>query len=83
MNFEFWRLLPFVSDFNLSDTPKKQPTMGKLDVSCLRHLTKNDMRVLVAVEMGMKNHDLVPTDIIINIARLRHGTACHIIYTLI
>jgi RIO kinase 2 len=80
MNFGDCFLLSAIS---ISDTPKNNQTMGKLDVSCLRHLTKNDMRVLVAVEMGMKNHDLVPTDIIINIARLRHGTACHIIYTLI
>ena len=28
--------------------------MGKLDVECMRHLSKNDFRVLVAVEMGMK-----------------------------
>lgn len=47
----------------------------KLDVTCMRHLSREDYRVLVAVEMGMKNHDLVPTDIIVNIAQLRHGGA--------
>jgi len=56
--------------------------MGKLDVSCMRHLSKNDYRVLTAVEMGMKNHDLVPTDVIVNIARLRHGGAQKYISTL-
>ena len=28
----------------------------KLDVTCMRYLTKDDFRVLVAVEMGMRNH---------------------------
>ena len=49
--------------------------MGKLDAECMRHLSKEDFRVLVAVEMGMKNHDVVPLEIIINIAKLRHGGA--------
>ncbi len=32
----------------------------KLDVAVLRYLTKEDFRVLTAIEMGMKNHDIVP-----------------------
>lgn len=47
----------------------------KLDVSIMRHMCKEDWRVLTAVEMGMKNHELVPVDIIVNIAKLRHGGA--------
>ncbi len=34
--------------------------MGKLDVTLLRYMTKEDFRVLTAVEMGMKNHEIVP-----------------------
>ena len=48
-------------------------TMGKLNVSMLRYLTKEDFRVLTAVEMGMKNHELVPGSLIASIASLRHG----------
>jgi len=47
--------------------------MGKLNVSMLRYLTKEDFRVLTAVEMGMKNHELVPGNLIASIASLRHG----------
>jgi len=47
--------------------------MGKLNVTMLRYLTKEDFRVLTAVEMGMKNHELVPGSLIASIASLRHG----------
>ena len=47
--------------------------MGKLNVSMLRYLTKEDYRVLTAVEMGMKNHELVPASLIASIASLRGG----------
>lgn len=56
--------------------------MVKLDVTCMRHLSKSDYRVLTAVEMGMKNHDLVPTELIASIAKLRTGGAHRIINTL-
>ena len=45
----------------------------KLDVSAMRYLTRDDFRVLVAVEMGMKNHDIVPAQLVPQIAGLRHG----------
>lgn len=45
----------------------------KLDVSCMRYLSKEDYRVLEAVEMGMRNHELVPVPLIASIAKLRHG----------
>lgn len=48
--------------------------MVKLDASMLRYLTKEDFRVLTAVEMGMKNHDLVPTPLINNLSNLKFGT---------
>ena len=47
--------------------------MGKLNVSMLRYLTKEDYRVLTAVEMGMKNHELVPGSLIASIASIRGG----------
>ncbi|XP_068622560.1 uncharacterized protein RIOK2 [Battus philenor] len=47
--------------------------MGKLDVAILRYLSGEDFRVLTAVEMGMKNHELVPGSLVASIANLRHG----------
>lgn len=47
--------------------------MVKLDVSILRHLSKDDFRVLLAVELGMKNHELVPTKVIESLAQLKRG----------
>jgi len=47
--------------------------MGKLNVSVLRYMTREDFRVLTAVEMGMKNHEIVPGMLIASIASLRHG----------
>eukprot|EP01103_Thecamoeba_quadrilineata_P012628 TRINITY_DN32_c0_g2_i1.p1 TRINITY_DN32_c0_g2~~TRINITY_DN32_c0_g2_i1.p1 ORF type:complete len:492 (-),score=107.37 TRINITY_DN32_c0_g2_i1:93-1532(-) len=45
----------------------------KLDVSKLRYLSKEDFRVLTGVEMGMKNHEIVPTQLIAAIAKLKRG----------
>lgn len=47
--------------------------MGKLNVSMLRYLSSEEFRVLTAVEMGMKNHELVPTPLVASIADLKHG----------
>jgi len=47
--------------------------MGKLNVTMLRYLSKEDFRVLTAVEMGMKNHEIVPGSLVASIASLRHG----------
>lgn len=49
----------------------------------MRYLTKDDFRVLTAVEMGMKNHELVPVELITQIARLRHGGSGKIMSTLL
>ncbi|KAG0198491.1 hypothetical protein BGX28_008057 [Mortierella sp. GBA30] len=45
----------------------------KLDAKVLRYMTPEDFRVLVATEMGSKNHEVVPSPIISQIAKLRHG----------
>ncbi|NXH20824.1 RIOK2 kinase, partial [Bucco capensis] len=47
--------------------------MGKLDVVMLRYLSREHFRVLTAVEMGMKNHEIVPASLIASIASLKHG----------
>ncbi|XP_013101034.2 uncharacterized protein LOC106082847 [Stomoxys calcitrans] len=47
--------------------------MGKLNVTVLRYLTKEDFRVLTAIEMGMKNHELVPGPLAAAIANLKAG----------
>lgn len=39
----------------------------------LRYLSKEDFRVLTAVEMGMRNHEIVPSELIDRIASLKHG----------
>lgn len=47
--------------------------MGKLNVTIMRYLTKDDFRVLTAIEMGMKNHELVPAPLAASIANLKAG----------
>jgi RIO kinase 2 len=47
----------------------------KLDANVLRYMTKDEFRVLTAVELGMKNHDLVPSPLIHSIAKLKRGGA--------
>jgi len=47
--------------------------MVKLDVTLLRYLKPEDFKVLTSVEMGMKNHELVPGPLISSIATLRFG----------
>lgn len=50
--------------------------MGKLNLTMLRYMSSEDFRVLTAVEMGMKNHELVPGALVATIANLKHG-GCH------
>ncbi|KAL6041133.1 Serine kinase [Balamuthia mandrillaris] len=47
----------------------------KFDATGLRYMSKEEFRVLTAVEMGMKNHDLVPTQLISSLAKLKRGGA--------
>lgn len=49
--------------------------MVKFDVGQLKYMSKDDFRVLTAVEMGMKNHELVPKQMIANIAGIRGAGA--------
>lgn len=45
----------------------------KLDATDLRYITSDEFRVLTAVEMGSKNHEVVPTPLIAQISGLRGG----------
>jgi RIO kinase 2 len=47
----------------------------KLDVNVLRYLGKDEFRTLTAVEMGQKNHEIVPASLVESIAGLKHGGA--------
>ncbi|KAL8930947.1 MAG: hypothetical protein Q9208_000048 [Pyrenodesmia sp. 3 TL-2023] len=49
----------------------------KLDTAHLRYLTPEDWRVLTAVEIGSKNHEIVPTPLISQISNLRSGSGAH------
>ncbi|KAL2248302.1 UNVERIFIED_CONTAM: Serine/threonine-protein kinase rio2 [Sesamum indicum] len=45
----------------------------KLDVDALIYLSKDDFSVLTAIEMGMRNHEIVLSELIDRIASLKHG----------
>nr|XP_055174328.1 LOW QUALITY PROTEIN: serine/threonine-protein kinase RIO2-like [Nyctereutes procyonoides] len=47
--------------------------MGKVNVAKLRYLSWDDFRVLTAIEMGMKNHEIVPCSLVASIASLKHS----------
>lgn len=47
----------------------------KLDTSHMRYLTADDFRVLQAVELGSRNHELVPTQIIHSVGGLKSPSA--------
>ncbi|KAI9668007.1 MAG: hypothetical protein M1821_000827 [Bathelium mastoideum] len=49
----------------------------KLDTRAIRYLTAEDWRVLTAVEMGSRNHTLVPTSLIVQISGLRSSGGVH------
>lgn len=55
----------------------------KLDANMLRYLSKEDFRVLTAVEMGQKNHEMVPTQLVSSISGLRHGGSYKVLKTLL
>ena len=55
----------------------------KLDVNVLRYLGKDDFRTLTAVEMGQKNHEIVPAQLVESIAKLKHGGTFKCLKTLL
>lgn len=49
--------------------------MGRFDVSLLKYTSAEEFRILTAVELGMRNHDVVPHKLVAVIANLRYGGA--------
>ncbi|KAI1940708.1 Serine/threonine-protein kinase rio2 [Ophidiomyces ophidiicola] len=49
----------------------------KLDAKAMRYLTNEDFRVLAGVEVGSRNHEVVPTPLIIQLSGLRGGSGAH------
>ncbi|KAJ5152380.1 hypothetical protein N7492_010675 [Penicillium capsulatum] len=49
----------------------------KLDAKAIRYLTSEDFRVLAAVEAGSRNHEVVPTPLIVQLSGLRGGSGVH------
>ncbi len=45
----------------------------KLDPDLIKYMTKEHLRVLTAVEMGMKNHEFVPIPLIESLAALKRS----------
>lgn len=45
----------------------------KLDVTALRYLSKEDFDVLSAIEMGSRNHEVVPMRLISQLSKIRPG----------
>ena len=55
----------------------------RLDLSALRYMTNEDFRVLTAIEMGMRNHEIVPVELIESIAKLKRANTSKIIANLL
>jgi RIO kinase 2 len=55
----------------------------KLDVTSFRYITKDEFRVLTAVEMAMKNHELAPVPLIESIAKGNRGLIYKILQSLL
>lgn len=51
----------------------KRANMGKFNVNAMRYLESEHFRVLLAVEMGMKNHEMVPLPLLSSIAGIHRG----------
>lgn len=56
--------------------------MVKLDAGVLRYMSKDEFRVLASIEMGMKNHEYVPTVLISRISSIKNNSI-HKIITLL
>ncbi|KAL2623439.1 hypothetical protein R1flu_003644 [Riccia fluitans] len=72
-HLEKWELQGF--EFGRISASTEAQGKMKLDVNVLRYLSKDEFRVLTATEMGMKNHEIVPAELVERIAGLRNGGA--------
>jgi len=55
----------------------------KLDLTTFRYITKDEFRVLTAVEIGMRNHELVPVPLIESIAKVSRGGTYKLLQSLL
>jgi len=55
----------------------------KLDVNYLAYISREELRVLVAVEMGMRNHEYVPLHLIERISHLKRANAFKVVKLLL
>eukprot|EP00746_Dinoflagellata_sp_MGD_P164455 gnl/MRDRNA2_/MRDRNA2_93087_c0_seq1.p1 gnl/MRDRNA2_/MRDRNA2_93087_c0~~gnl/MRDRNA2_/MRDRNA2_93087_c0_seq1.p1 ORF type:complete len:511 (+),score=137.95 gnl/MRDRNA2_/MRDRNA2_93087_c0_seq1:76-1608(+) len=55
----------------------------RLDANQFRYLVKDDFRVLMAVEMGHRNHELVPMQLIEGISKMQRGKAYKVMQQLL
>ncbi|KAI6228986.1 Serine/threonine-protein kinase RIO2 [Aphelenchoides fujianensis] len=53
--------------------------MGRFNVNPMRHMEADHFRVMIAVEMGMKNHEVVPLHLISMVSNIYRGGAAHIL----
>ncbi|VDD87603.1 unnamed protein product [Enterobius vermicularis] len=58
-------------------------TMGRFDVGVVRYLSKDHFRTLISIEMGMKNHELVPLQLISSIAGIHRGGVARLLSDLL
>uniref|UniRef100_A0A915PPV3 Serine/threonine-protein kinase RIO2 n=1 Tax=Setaria digitata TaxID=48799 RepID=A0A915PPV3_9BILA len=47
--------------------------MGRMNVAVFRYMEHEHFRILIAIEMGMRNHELVPIELIGSIAKIHRG----------
>ena len=55
----------------------------RFDLTALKYLTKDDFRVLTAIELGMRNHEIVPVDLIQSISKIRNTSVRRILANLL
>uniref|UniRef100_A0AC35TGL8 Non-specific serine/threonine protein kinase n=1 Tax=Rhabditophanes sp. KR3021 TaxID=114890 RepID=A0AC35TGL8_9BILA len=53
--------------------------MGRFNISLMRYLSPDDFRVLLAVEMGLKNHEFVPLPLISAVAGIHRGATVRVL----
>ena len=55
----------------------------RFDLTALKYLNKDDFRVLTAIEMGMRNHEIVPVNLIQSISKIRNTSVRRILANLL
>jgi len=55
----------------------------KLDATVFRYITKDEFRVLTAVEVAMRNHELAPAVLIENLAKVNRGSCYKLLQNLL